>query len=227
MSAMRSRMRSKADARLGPGERRAGAGVDAEAEPEVLAAVHTVEAELGRVLELARVAVRGAVDAASPSCPPGGRPRRSSSGRGTGGTHPGSGSRAAGLLDEASGCASRSSRSSCWQLGTLADHLEHRAEQARRGLLAGREEVGGDQHDVVDLRQRPVGEGRGGQLGHHVVARCAASVLDVGREALVEELQRLVRHRSRPSSASWGASRPGAPRGTSRGRLRERRADRR
>ena len=44
---------------LGPRERRAGAGVDAVPEREVLAAVRAVEAELGRALELARVAARG------------------------------------------------------------------------------------------------------------------------------------------------------------------------
>ena len=39
------------------------------------------------------------------------------------------------------------------ELGALADQLEHLAEQARRGLLARREQIGGDQHDVADLGQ--------------------------------------------------------------------------
>ena len=40
---------------------RAGARVDAVAEPDVLAPVHAVEAELERIVELPRVAVGGAV----------------------------------------------------------------------------------------------------------------------------------------------------------------------
>ena len=51
----------EAHARLGPGEGRTDTRVDAEPEPEVMAAVGAVEAELGRRLEVARVAVRGAV----------------------------------------------------------------------------------------------------------------------------------------------------------------------
>ena len=80
------------------------------------------------------------------------------------------------------------------ELGALAELLEHHAEQARRGLPARREQIRGDQHDVVDLGQRPVGERRVRQLGHHVVARLAPAVLDELREPLVEELQRLVLH---------------------------------
>src|SRR5207244_2252110 len=49
-----------ADATLGPRERRAGARVDAEPEPDVLASVRSVEAELVRGVELAWVSVRGA-----------------------------------------------------------------------------------------------------------------------------------------------------------------------
>ena len=52
----------EADAGLGARERCAGTGVDAEPEPEVLTAVHTVEAELVRVVELPRVVVRGSVE---------------------------------------------------------------------------------------------------------------------------------------------------------------------
>src|SRR5262249_21321187 len=48
-----------ADARLGAGQRRAGAAVDAEAEAEVLAPVRPIDPELGRIVEPARVAVRG------------------------------------------------------------------------------------------------------------------------------------------------------------------------
>ena len=49
-----------ADPALGPGERRARAGVDAVAERDVLAGVDAVGVELVGALEAARVAVRGA-----------------------------------------------------------------------------------------------------------------------------------------------------------------------
>ena len=51
-----------ADAGLGAGERRAGARVDAVSEREVLARVGAVDVELGGVVEVARIAVRGAVE---------------------------------------------------------------------------------------------------------------------------------------------------------------------
>ena len=60
------------------------------------------------------------------------------------------------------------------------------------GLLACREQVARDQGDVVDVGDRPVGEGRGGQAGHHVVARVPPAIFDVRGEPVVEELQRLV-----------------------------------
>src|SRR5271157_267701 len=46
-----------ADVGLGPGERRPRAQVDTEPEPDVLAPVRSVEAELGCGLELARIAI--------------------------------------------------------------------------------------------------------------------------------------------------------------------------
>src|SRR5436190_18008975 len=49
-----------ADVPFGAGEWRAGAGVDAEPEPDVLATVRAVELELRRILELARIPVRRA-----------------------------------------------------------------------------------------------------------------------------------------------------------------------
>ena len=55
------------------------------------------------------------------------------------------------------------------------------------------EEVGGEQGDVVDLGHGAVGEGGRGHLRQDVVAGLAATVLDVGGELLVEELERLVR----------------------------------
>ena len=70
-------------------------------------------------------------------------------------------------------------------------------EQPDGGLLAGGEQVRGDPHDVDDLGQRAVGERRGGEAGHHVVARLARRSSMYAGELLVEELQRLVRHRRR------------------------------
>ena len=81
------------------------------------------------------------------------------------------------------------------QVRTLADELQGGAEQPHRRLLSGGEEVGGDADHVDDLGQLAVGERRGGQRREHVVARLAPAVLDVAAEAVVEPLQRAVRHR--------------------------------
>ena len=62
MSLIRCEQALDADPALGAGEWAAGTGVDAAAERQVLARVAAVEPELVRVLELARVAVGGAVD---------------------------------------------------------------------------------------------------------------------------------------------------------------------
>ena len=62
MSLVRSRKRSIVTTALGPGEGRTGARVDAVPERDVLTGVRAVEPELGGVVELARVAVRGAVE---------------------------------------------------------------------------------------------------------------------------------------------------------------------
>ena len=97
------------------------------------------------------------------------------------------------LLDEG-GMRSRSSRSSCWTSGRSAISWTDGAEEPSGRLPARREQVGGDQGDIPNVGHRPVGKGRGRQTGHHVVARLAAALLDVGGEAVVEELQRLVRH---------------------------------
>ena len=175
--------------------------MDAEPEPEVLAAVHPVEADLVRVLELPRVVVRGAVehhhggarrqvDAADSR-----RDARQPELRVQWGLEPQR------LLD-VRGDAMTLVAELLLQVGPVRDVPEHGAQQAGRGFPAGGEEVGGDQHDVVGFRQRSVRERRGGELRHDVVARFAASILDVVREPLVEELERLVRHltalRSRP-----------------------------
>ena len=81
------------------------------------------------------------------------------------------------------------------QLRVVADALQRGAEEPHGRLLAGREEVGGDARDVDGLGDRAVGERRGRQAGHHVVARFAPAVLDVRGELLVEELERVVRER--------------------------------
>ncbi len=168
----------EADAGLGPRERRARAGVDAEPEPEVLAAVHPVEAELVRIVELPRVVVRGAVEHHHGGA---GREVDAADRRGDArqpelrverGLEPQR------LLDEGRDAVALVAQL-LLELGAFTQIPEHGGEQAGRRLAAGREQVGGDQHDVVDLGQRPVGEGRGGQLRHDVVARFAATVLDV------------------------------------------------
>ena len=82
------------------------------------------------------------------------------------------------------------------ELGALADEPERGPEEADRGLLAGGEEVGGDAHDVDDLRRRAVGE-RSPWPGRSARRRAARAggprCTSVNR--CVEELQRLVGHR--------------------------------
>ena len=78
------------------------------------------------------------------------------------------------------------------QVLSLGEDPQRERQQADRGLLTAREQVGGEERDVVHLGHRPVGEGGRGHLRHDVVAGLAAAVLDVGGELLVEELERLV-----------------------------------
>ena len=101
------------------------------------------------------------------------------------------------------------------ELGVVADALQRGAEEAHGRLLPGREEIGGDARDVDGLGDRAVGERRGRHAGHHVVARLAPAVLDVRGELLVEELERVVRHRRRRCCRPCpsGRSRPGAETG--------------
>ena len=80
------------------------------------------------------------------------------------------------------------------QVGALAEHPQRERQQPHGRLLAAGEQVGGEQRGVAHLRRRPVGERRRGQAGEDVVARLAATVLDVLAELLVEELERLVLH---------------------------------
>ena len=183
-----------ADACFRTSERRAGAGVDAVPERDVLAGVHPIGSELVGVLEAARVAVgrpgdhhhRGAggdVDAAD------------------GGRHPRQPEvtlhralEAQGLLDEARDAIGFTAEQ-VLEVGPLAEEQERGGEQADGGLLAGGEQVGGDAHDVDDLGQRPVRERRGRQAGQHVVGRIRPSALDVLGELGVEELERVVPQR--------------------------------
>ena len=213
-------MLTRASAR---GERRAGARVDAVTEGHVLARVDAVDPELVGVVEAARVAVGGAVhhhergsgrelDAADGA--PDARQPELALDRALESEH---------LLDEV-----RDELATVTELlleiGALTEHLERRREQAHRRLLAGDEEVGGDERHVVDVRGRTVGVRRGGQPGHDLVARVAAAVFDVGRELLVEELERPVLQLA--ALGEVGGARQ-LRRGTSGGRRRARRAGRR
>ena len=98
------------------------------------------------------------------------------------------------------------------ELRVVADALQRGAEEAHGRLLTGREEIGGDARDVDGLGDRAVGERRGRHAGHHVVARLAPAVLDVRGELLVEELERVVRHRLVAGAADGAGllARPGA-----------------
>ena len=107
------------------------------------------------------------------------------------------------------------------ELGMVAEGPEAHHDEPGRGLAAGREEVGRDPHDVLDRRQRAVGERRVRHLGHDVVARVGAAVLDVAGELLVEESERLV------LAAAAVAPCARASRGTRRGLRRARRGGRR
>ncbi len=78
------------------------------------------------------------------------------------------------------------------QVGAFAQHAEREGEQAHRGLLASREEVGGDERGVLDVGSGSVWEPRRGETGQNVIAGMLAAVLDVLHEPLVEELERLV-----------------------------------
>ena len=80
------------------------------------------------------------------------------------------------------------------EVGLLGDDPQCERQQSDRGLLAPGEEVRRQQGNVVHLGHRPVRERGGGHRRHDVVARLAATVLDVAGELLVEELERLVLH---------------------------------
>ena len=93
--------------------------------------------------------------------------------------------------------------------GAFAEQLERGREEAHGGLLAGREQVGGNAHHVDDLGQRAVGERRGRETRDHVVLRVPPAILDVAGEPGVEELQRTMAHRlARASDSAPGPPRP-------------------
>ena len=177
------------DPGFGAGQRRAGAAVDAAAEGQVLTGVLAVGIERVRILEAARIAVGRPVD----------HHQRAAGADGflaDGGRHPRQPEvaldralDAQALLDEVRQQAAVLAQPAL-DVRAVPDHLQRGAQQPDRGLLPGGEDVGGDPHDVADLRHRPVRECRRRQSGQHVVAGLGPAVLDVGREDLVEVLQR-------------------------------------
>ena len=182
------------------------------------------------MLEAAGIAVRGAVDDHERACPPGSSTPPSSvvhAREPEVALHRALDAQA--LLDEVRDELAVVAQL-LLELGVVADALQRGAEEAHGRLLAGREEIGGDARDVDGLGDRAVGERRGRHAGHHVVARLAPAVLDVRGELLVEELERVVRHRRRRCCRpcrSRRAARRRAARGTARGRAPARRAGRR
>ena len=85
------------------------------------------------------------------------------------------------LLDEVRdrlGIASSSSAT----VGLLAENPHSRGEQARRRLLPGGEDDGGEADDVHHLGELSIGEPDAGQPAHDVVARRSAALLDVAAE---------------------------------------------
>src|SRR4029077_9516039 len=64
----------------------------------------------------------------------------------------------------------------------LAENPHSREEQARRRLLPGSEDDGGETDDVHHVGKLSIGEPDGGQSAHEVVARRSAALLDVAGE---------------------------------------------
>ena len=82
--------------------------------------------------------------------------------------------------------------------------MEGKGQEPDRRLLAGREQVGGDEGDVLGVGRRPIGEGGGGQAGEHVLARVPPPVQDVFSELVVQELEGVVRRRPPDQIAEAG-----------------------
>ena len=207
----------EADARFGPGERRADTGVDAEPEPEVMAAVGAVEAELVRVLRTG--AGRGSRRRCAPSrsCRRGCRRRRPWSATRDSRNSPWIGLSSRSISSMKFGMRSRSLAGSCWSSGRSA--ISCSAEPRSRAVVSPPAEnrlaaisvtsctSGSDPSGKVAVARPVITSSRG----------CAPALLDVRGEPVVEELQRLVRHRCRGRCRLPGrrAACPGAPRGTS------------
>ena len=166
---------------LRPRQRCAGARVDAVAEADVLTAVHAVEAELERVVELPRVAVGGAVQHEHAGARRGGRSPPTVTGTFDSRNSPliGGSSRSASSMN--AGIMSGSSRSVCWRSG--------RSPRIRNDVDISRAVVSPPAlNRLAAMRmtsstggQRAVGERRRWPAGHDVVAWLAAAVLDVRR----------------------------------------------
>ena len=87
----------------------------------------------------------------------------------------------------------RSSRSCCWRSGRSRDEQEPGAEEACGGLLAGT-----NRFATISITSRTSGNAPSGNVAVDspvmTSSRSSGAILDVGGEAFVEELQRLVRH---------------------------------
>ena len=183
--------------------------MDAVPERDVGARVVAVDTELGRALEPARVAVGGTVEDHDRRA---GRDVDAAECRRDAGEPEVAFDRALEpqrFLDEVRDTTTLVSEQ-LLEVGVLGDQQQRGAEEPHGGLLPGRKEVGRDAHGVDDFGRRAVGERRQREAGEHVFAWFAATRLDVGRELLVEELQRAVLHRVVAGTADR-AARAGQP----------------
>ena len=90
-----------------------------------------------------------------------------------------------------SGICSRCSRSSSWSSGYSARYFRRGGEEPSGGLLTGGEEERRRTHDRGDVGSGAVGVLGEREIGEDVGPRLPASVLDVGREVVVEPGQRV------------------------------------
>ena len=186
------------DSSLRSSQRRARAGVVAASESHVLANVGAVYPEGVKILELPRVAI---------ACP-GQQHHRASDGIGTSPIEVDVRAiRKWDLTGLSSVVSLRRRRDAvallaqqCLDVGTFSDDLHAEAEQLGDGFLAGREQEGGEPDDVDDVGSRAVEVFRLGQFGQHIPARLSPAFGDVGREFVVQPLQRIVRPVSTSSS---------------------------
>ena len=178
----------EADAALGPGERAAGAGVNARARRRCAPGRWAGRGGTRAGTRSAGVAVGGAVQQhhrraggmSTPATVVERWARRKSvftglSSRSTSSRKP--------------GIRSWSVRSSSCSSG-WSGQVPQGVGETVGGLLAGGEQEGRRPHDRGDLRRAAVGVGREREVGEHVLARLAPPVLDVVGEPLVEPGQR-------------------------------------